>query len=293
MVIDTLKKPHPFSYNWVSILLPGIVGFLLILTIAPFGFDKVSFLVRLGFSLIFGVISSACVMLVVNLLRKLTPKFIEEENWTVGKEIFLVLLVIATIGLVNTLIFLVTGIAETPAWHLLGSVLLKTLAISIFPVSILVLFEQYSHQKKKHQEALAFTQQLKAQKLATPDKPQELPNREEEKIWLDAENGKPAIQLAYTDIAFLKSDGNYVEIYHSDSLSKRVVRNRLKYYAEKLPASDFFHCHKSYIINTHWVSEVRGNARNLELNISNSEFWIPVSRSKADAFYGFLKGREN
>lgn len=82
----------------------------------------------------------------------------------------------------------------------------------------------------------------------------------------------------------MKSEGNYVEVFYRQNQEKQkeLIRNRLKAIEEQLPPTDFFRCHKRFIINLQHIQKVEGNARNLELVSDNFEEKIPVSRSKSE-----------
>ncbi len=284
-----LKSPHPYIFNVGSVLIPGFIAFLIILIFAPFEFGALEVANRAILAIMFGLISSIGMIMVVGLLKWLAPQFMQEESWTVGKEFILILAVVAGICLLNFAIIVVLGISETSLFESFKLVVLYTLGISIIPVGILILFEQISHQKKKLHQAKKLTKQLRNR---SAENKTEVHSSLDEPIIFEAENGKPELQLKPEEVLFLKSDGNYVEIFYldeSDNPQKKLIRNRLKNYNPILPSTLFFRCHKSYIINRKHIIQVEGNARNLELNIRKIDFQIPVSRSKSDELSDFLK----
>ena len=204
-----------------------------------------TFLTLLVFITIFGMVWAA---------QKLFPKWVDQDSWTMGKEIVQVLCVL---GAITTLIFIsvwmVVGTVES-VLELFIIVFLRTIGVSILPILIMILFEQYSHKKKQLAAAMQINGELKVWKQANKD----------EIIMLYAENGKPALQLLSNELIFLQSDGNYVDVFHTsqDGITKTMVRNRLKHLGEALPSRRFFQCHKRYIINGYHVQKVEGNARN-------------------------------
>ncbi len=299
-IVRFFQTPHPFIFNVQSIVIPGAVSFLLIVMIAPFGFQELPLMHRVAFALLFGTVGSCSVWAVVSGLRKTAASFMQEEEWTVGKEFLLILLVVATISLVNATVFLGFDLAEhVPMLPLFFQVVFQTVAISVFPVAILILFEQYTHQKQKFQQARQLTEQLRQTHLPNVTSETPKPQQSEEpvtpfpeRVVFTAENGKPVVQVSYRDIAFLKSDGNYVEVFYQetpDKLGKSLVRNRLKVCLELLPPALFFHCHKSYVVSGAFITEVKGNARNFELKLKGHNITIPVSRSRAEALKAFLQ----
>lgn len=272
-------KPHPFIFNRSSVILPGVTTFLILAFFAPFGFQEMELITRLGFALFFGLLASFSVLLVVRLLKASYPS--HSEEWTVGKEILLVLAVLSTICLLVFVILFSFGLTDLTASDLFKRVIVTTITISFFPVVILVLFEQYNHQKSQWKKAQEMSRMLLP---ATTEQRDNL-------IQLLGENGKLELQVSPQELIYLKSDGNYVDvIYGTDLPEKKLVRNRLKILAEELPNELFFQCHKSYIVNKRSIISVEGNARNFELKLRNVPDFIPVSRSKSEELTQFLKG---
>lgn len=279
MKFSFLSKPHPFIYNRASILLPGILTFVLIATIAPFEFQKLDLELRLFFAVIIGGVCSLSIILTVNILRKTFSSYMDEEGWTTGKEMALFLVVI---GVICTNIFLILfgfDLTSSTPLELFKSVVFNTLSIAIFPIIILVLYEQYNHQKKQ----LLKANEMNALLRQASEKSVEL-------IQLMGENGKLELQIVPEELIFLKSDGNYVEAYYGSGRPEmKLIRNRLKALAEQLPDRLFFQCHKSYVVNKLSIVTVQGNARNFELKLRDTPDLIPVSRGKSNMLLQFLE----
>ena len=271
------SKPHPFIFNKSTVLLPGFVTFLVIALFAPFSFHDMNTSLRIGFAGLYGLIASGSVFLVVTFIRKAYPSY--SERWTVGKEILSTLIVLTVICLLIFLLLFSFQLTDLPALQLLEAVLLNTLIISLFPVVVLVLFEQYNHQKKQWKKAHEMNERIA----------NEPPSRKNSLIQLVGENGKIELQLDPEELIFLKAEGNYVEVFYgSDQSQKKLIRNRLKALAESLPVDLFFQCHKSYVINKRSIVSVEGNARNFELKLRSVPDSIPVSRTKSEELMRFL-----
>lgn len=274
-----LKKPHPFIFNQYSVLLPSFITFLILVIFKPFEFGTFETNQLIILSVIFTVLVGLIVVLCVALIKRYFRKTIE-ENWTVLNEILLFLFILTVISLVIYVILLNLN-HQANRFELFWIVVLRTLAISFFPILILVLYEQNHHQKIKRQQAERLNQELMKKKSSIPQKKSNptLPA----KIMLTAENKKIAVQIDPMDLFFVKSDGNYVEIFyqHKQGTRKELIRNSLKAIEKQLPATIFFRCHKSFVVNLQHILKVEGNARNLELILKNIEEKIPVSRGKS------------
>lgn len=292
MVKALFGKPHPFIFNRNSLLIPFVITFIVVLVFRPFEFDEYAFPALLQWALFFGLIASGCVWTVVKGLQKFSSSSQLEDQWTVGKEILLILTVLLCIMLVIFVIML--GLhPEADRWKLLGFVLLRTFLFSIFPVMILVLYEQYHYQKIKRQEAQQLNLAMQPPGEGRPATPVREPHvgGADAKISLMAENQKIALRLDPAQLLFVRSEGNYVEVFylHRQEIRKELVRAKLSALAEQVPVRHFFRCHKSFLVNLRHVLKVEGNARNLELVLDHYAEKIPVSRSKAKELPALLE----
>lgn len=275
-LLAILRKPHPFIFKASSVLLPGIVTLIILLLLAPFGFDKLDITYRLQISFAIATIASFSALVGVLILKKINPTV--ETQWTVGKEIGLILAIVVIIAWLIFLFFQAFNLTQLEPGALFRAVFLKTLAISVLPIIILVLFEQYQHQKRQVDAAQKLNEALSSL------------SQESTLMQLFGENGNVELQLKSSELFYMKAEGNYVEVHYFDrTLQKRLIRNRLKKLADSLPKDQFFHCHKSYVVNPACIVSVEGNARNFMLKIRNAEQLIPVSRSKSDKLKQLIK----
>lgn len=276
-LLQILNKPHPFIFNVSSIFIPFAITFLVLLVFRPFDFAHYDFPKLLFWTTVFSLIPSLCVLVVVNLMRLLFPDFFDRENWTLGKEIILIFSVVCLIAFSVFCLFL-WRTEPDDVLNLLQLVILRTVLISIFPVLILVLYEQYSFQKKQNKDARRINEELllkqREAEKGTPGP---------ENIRLLGENQKLALQLEPVSLVYLRSQGNYVDVYHLEGgkVVKTLVRNSLKDISEQLRSPLFFRCHRSFLISLMHVQSVSGNARNLEIALIGVSERIPVSRTKS------------
>tara|TARA_R110002072_G_scaffold22432_5_gene78757 strand:+ start:12831 stop:13706 length:876 start_codon:yes stop_codon:yes gene_type:complete len=279
-ILSILNKPHPFIFNRYSVLLTSIITFLVLVLLKPFEFDTFSIDQLLIWSFIFAAIVGLTVLSSVTALIKLLGRP-TRENWNIKNEILLFLFVLAMISLVIFALFLILN-PKVNKFDLFSLVVLRTLAISLFPVLILVLYEQNYHQKIKRRQAERLNRELLKRKNPLPQKKTNatLPD----KIVLVAENDKIAMQITPTSLYFVKSEGNYVEVFYpqNQEIQRELIRNSLKSIEAQLLAYDFFRCHNRYLINLSHLQKVEGNARNFELVLENIEEKIPVSRTKSE-----------
>ena len=96
-----------------------------------------------------------------------------------------------------------------------------------------------------------------------------------------SENSTGNLNLLITDIAFIKSADNYVEIAYKegDDFKKKLMRNTLKNIEQQIkPYSNFIRCHRICIVNTHYIEKLNRNYNNHWLTIKGYNEQIPVSR---------------
>lgn len=76
------------------------------------------------------------------------------------------------------------------------------------------------------------------------------------------------------ELAYVKSDGHYLEYYLLENEQPILERNRLKNRLEELRDCNFVQTHRSYIVNAEKIKTVYATSIQLENNIE-----IPLSRS--------------
>lgn len=276
-----LQRPHPFIFGPLSYLVPALATFALIAMLGPFGFGELDAGDRLIWAAGLALLVAGSVAAVVKGLQWGRPRWMDAEKWTLGKEMALVLAVLMVIAMLVFGLLWAKSRGTAAPGTLLLQVLWRTLGISFFPLLVLILIEQFFHQRRSLQQARELTRQLEAAPIAPP----------ETQHVLVAENGKPALQLQLDDLIFLQSSGNYVEVHHRDAsgrVHKDLIRNRLKALASELPGDRFFQSHKSYVVNVQHIRKVRGNARNYVLQLQFEDLEIPVARSRSAELNEFL-----
>jgi hypothetical protein len=270
-----LQSPHPHIFNKGSVVVPGVLTFVLLIIFSPFGMENLPIIHLFILSLGIGIVVSFSVLIVYHFIKKLFPAWMHEEKWTVGKELVLIFSVIFLIAMIVLLFFLMMDIQGRSFIQLFRIVFVRTLLSSIFPVLVLVLYEQYIHHRKQMKVAEEMGEQLNR----NPEKTE----NENPIISIKSENARTAISLLASEIVYIKAEGNYLEVYYlaeDKHLRKELIRNRLKSIYHSLPHNIFFQCHKSYVINIRHIQKLRGNARNLVLFLRYSDKGIPVSRSR-------------
>lgn len=283
------NKPHPFIFNTYSVVVPSVITFLILIFLSPFSFSELPIYTRTAIATIISVIVALSILGSVHLLKLVAPRFMSEEKWTIGKEFLLFLSVVLIIILLISTGSIFISSEDENIFDLVLKTTGLTLAISAFPILISILFEQYRHQKKQLQKAASLTTELRTltQKLHE----EKISSFQNDQIQIRNEKDEVELQLETQDLLFMKSEGNYIEVFYKnqDKVEKQLIRNRLKSMENQLPESKFLRCHNRYMVNGGQIMRVEGNARNLSLFLKGIQDPIPVSRSKVNVIDEYLK----
>lgn len=284
------KKPHPFIFNTYSILIPSVLTFLIIIILAPLSFQELVIVVRAVSALIIAIIVALSIYASMKLLKRIFPRLMSEDSWTVGKEFSLVLFILFIITILILIVVLIFQNDNTALFSTILKTVSITLAISIFPIIFLILFEQNRHQKKQLENANELTNSLKNRNEKFLKKASES-SIDEQPILIKSESDDIELRLKPEELVYAKSDGNYVEVYfvNSNEVQKKLIRNRIKNIEAILSGKNFLRCHNRFIVNGNAIIKVEGNARNLLLHLKNVTEAIPVSRAKANLISNFIQ----
>ncbi|MEL6675566.1 MAG: LytTR family DNA-binding domain-containing protein [Bacteroidota bacterium] len=89
------------------------------------------------------------------------------------------------------------------------------------------------------------------------------------------------VKLAYEDILFVQSYGEYVKIYTRDDVL--LALQKTSFMEEMLPAETFKRIHRSYIINIDHIKEIEGNQVRLDT------YTLPISKRMKDPFLDVIQ----
>lgn len=239
----------------------------------PFGFDQVSGWILYKICIEFGLITFASVAFLTIVMPLLIPGFFDPERWMVYKEIGFTIVNVVFIGFSNAMYLHLTGYSDADLWLLIVDLQVNTLSVGIIPIVFYVYYDQAKYFKKYA---------LEAEQMSTKIAQHPIDLQEDKLLVFKNENGEVEYLIPTSQLLFIKSDGNYLELMigETDKVKKELLRNRVKNILEELP-SVFIRCHRSYVVNLEKVRSVDGNARGYELTLANTELKVPVSRNLA------------
>jgi len=227
-------------------------------------------------------------MFLLNIIFPVIFRFyFQEENWTIIKELLFTAANIFTVALANLYYSYLIGLGSMNL-KVFGVFLFFTFTIGVFPISIFILLKQVKLQRQFETSSLAINNSIfnsKRQDNLTS-------KNNEEAITISSNNINEDLLLNSTDLLFIKSADNYIEVHFlkNNKPTKSIIRNSLKSVAHELVDNpQFFRCHKSFLVNMQRVISFSGNAQGYKLHLSGTDLKVPVSRKLNSQILGHFK----
>jgi DNA-binding LytR/AlgR family response regulator len=109
---------------------------------------------------------------------------------------------------------------------------------------------------------------------------EEVPEPKPTTIFVNADYS--LVKLKIDEITYIEGLKDYIKIHLSTSTKPIITRMTMKSIEEKLPSSDFFRVHKSFIVSLDKIESIR----NLKIKMGNAQ--IPVSESYSEEFFKLI-----
>jgi len=256
--------------NFVLFLGISFSVFLYILFFQPFPPENFDFNNNLLFAAGLGTI----IFINIFLIRILFLSIIKSRNKTVQDSPLLSYLssfVIWAIGTISFAFFL----------HYIGQVeitffvVTKIAFICLAPVALLKIYDVI-HELRQQNESLIIEKKLIQKQVEKFE--EGVLNKT---IDFFSENSTENLSLTVSDVAFIKSADNYVEIVYKqgEDFKKKLIRNTLKNIEQQTKQfPNLIRCHRTCIINTLHIDKLQRDLNNHWLIIKGYDEQIPVSR---------------
>jgi len=276
-VKEIMDKPFPFyeTYNQ-KIGVPIVMSFVVMIGIVSLNPSKnLSALTEQIINLLlYGFVTIIVTLVFSLLLPEIFPKIFSVEKWTVKKTIFFFLTSIFSVGLSLSLIaYYFDNPNDLLFSHFFYLILMRAIALSFFPIIILVLLAERALNRKTHKQVIDIENELKIK--------QKKRIKENELSFTFAKNSNDEIYLLENHIFYIKAEGNYCLFVFMEkgTLKKQLIRSKLKEVEQIIEESkSLTRCHRSYIVNLKKISNVTGNAKGYLLHLNKYNFKVPVSR---------------
>jgi len=282
MIKQYINQPYPlFGRSWKIILSIGFFISFFLVSFEPFGLSSYQNKYRLYFEIGYGVITSFTLLVNHFAFPILFKKEFDASKWTVIKQIGWQIWVLFSIGFAN---FLYSSFF----FHFPNNIRaflyyqFYTLSIGIIPVVGITIWNQNRLLARNLKIANDYN-------TGFTDKTGTLPG--EEKVCLMAENNKDKLTVNSSDLIYITSAGNYIQVFYLTGydLKSILLRNTLKQAEDQLKDNHFMiKCHRAFLINRNKVVQVKGNSQGLRLILEGTDEEIPVSRNLSKDLMGFI-----
>ena len=152
---------------------------------------------------------------------------------------------------------------------------IKIILICLAPPFILAVYD-YVDELRHHNELLIIEKKSIQKQIEKYE--EDLLNKT---ITFVSENNSENFNLLISEVAFIKSADNYVEIVfrEGDNYKKKLIRNTLRNVELQIRQySNFIRCHRICIVNLHYVDKLVRSNNNHWLVIKGYDEQVPVSR---------------
>ncbi|WP_206604234.1 LytTR family DNA-binding domain-containing protein [Aquimarina sediminis] len=212
----------------------------------------------------------------------------KKENWTISKELSVISILHFGIVICNYffLILISKDISFTLSLVFFSHITVSTFVIGFIPSSIIVWVDYTIKLKSNLKQTLQHNQKLKS---LLENKKETI---EKKIIHLPSNTLKEDIQFDLNNLLFIKSDGNYIEIYtiENNKLVKLFYRFSIHKIEETLAEfPQVIRTHRSYLVNIRRIKNSKGNARNYQLFFEGVDHVVPVSRNRFEKFNTVFK----
>ena len=271
MLKQFLNQPFPLSGSrWRLIIAISLFIGLFMLFFRPFGIaslqSKNIILICAGY----GLVTFVVLVIDLFLVQFLCQKWFEKNRWTVGKQIIWLMFILFTIGIGNYLY----SSAHFSSFSFLRFIIFQfyTLLVGIIPIVVLTIVQMNIRLTQNLKSAQEFNNGLIQKEEVTDNV----------RVSLIADNEKDKLELEPSDLLYIESSGNYIEVFYlrDGKLKNTILRSTLKRTELQVQSHPSIQkCHRAFLVNINKIVHVRGNSQGLKLVLKNTDNEIPVSRN--------------
>ncbi len=271
-MFDFLNKPYPFNddlkYNsklifFISI---GVLGFLYLFQPLDVSLmdDKEKLYVVSGLA----AITFLSLSLNLLILPSLFPVIFIKRVWNIKKEILWNLWILSTISVGYYVYYKLLGIFAVDYRMVLGLIV-----IAIIPITGLIIVNRNRMLRSNLKLAERINKKLEENKSI-----------DNKLVHFQSEYAKDNLSIKVNLLVLIRAANNYIEVFWNEGgrIKSQMIRASLKNAEELLKDYDFiFKCHRSFMINTHYIDKIEGNVQGYKIYFENIDFTVPVSKNFA------------
>ncbi len=287
-MFSILKRPYPALFTLKRNLIVAISVALVSMILNYYRlndefFNQNTIIPHLFISLISGIIIGLSLMLIIHIIPNFIISAETKENWTIGKELLISIGVFVTIFVFNYIFFIIIVIDNSrllslPFFLKIGSRVITT-GTAIFAS---VLWVNYIIILKRNIKNVSMQNKILTEKLN-----KHIQQKNNQLVRLESSLINEIIEFNINDLLFIKSEGNYIEVYTKTNgkVKKNLYRASLQMVDDRLNEFSFIiRTHRSYLVNINNILKTEGNARNYQIFFDETDTFVPVSRNRFAIF---------
>lgn len=273
--IKYFDQPYLYYYKGkklfqISVLIFAL-GFFFNYIIEPFEINYDELKLKVWIVAFIHTITPLFILYLLALITNQYPK--TTENWNVKKELFFIFILLFLTGIANySLRDLLYNNPFNRSVNYLFEEVFNTL-VSGFLLAFSVISANLNiHFIKNSEHASELNLKLKEQ-------PNFFLNNE---IEIETELKSETFKLEVASFIFAKAEGNYIEVWTKEGFNSKssIKRMKLKEFEKELANyPEICKIHRSYLLNTTYIENVKGNAQGYKIKLKNCDEQVPVSRN--------------
>ncbi|WP_166386084.1 LytTR family DNA-binding domain-containing protein [Polaribacter sp. 11A2H] len=273
-----LSKPYYFNpslkYKLKISFFHGLFIFLFLYIFRPFYLTHFKVII-LEYTLGIAFIASLGTLIVLYIPALIFKNYFNEDNWTIGRNLLLMIIGVTLVGIVLWYF----GEVYSEPYNLRKISLLEflfyTLLVSLIPLIFFIFLNEKNIRIRREKKVFEIKEIKKEKEISNTKKLAS-------EICINSDNGKENITFLIDNLVYITSQGNYASFFlkNENDLKEKILRVTLTKIATELKEySNVIRCHKSYIVNINYITDISGNARGYLLESKFIPILIPVSRS--------------
>ncbi len=236
----------------------------------------------LGICACFGAITSAMYLLFYGAVQYFSTFLptLQEQNWTVWKEILCTALFVSVLATAN-MVFNNYYFDQPSLFQYFWVWQKHTLSLGFFPITMGAFYVQKRLSRKNRLQSAHINELLTKETSLFADG----------LLTLVGDNKNERLDVYASQLLYIRSTDNYVTVFYveKENVKSTILRLSLKKTAAQLAAfTQFYKCHRTYIVNLGQVIRLSGNAQGHKLHLAHGSELIPVSRSLNEKLVGEL-----
>ncbi|GEM_PF-4567035 len=298
-----LSEPFPINtWKWYRLRSFGfgLFVFLFLFLFQPFSLNLFDTKKLLYVSLVYGAATGSVIFCGGWIFIKWIAPKLDDEKWTLGKQITWNVLLMICITLLNVYATQLMHQTVLPLWW--WFIMLKwVLMLGVLPVAVAELLAYNQQLRHNLKTATQLSQLVQHQPVLLHENSNQVPadgsltkpdffepsSEDNGPLILTGENQGEKLELFYENLLAVQALDNYVNVFWEDDeqLQSTLLRNTLTNIADQVSDAVYmYRSHRSWLVNVQRVARVDGNAQGLKLSVELMDQQVPVSRNNISGY---------